>query len=153
MNLFFDLEGTLLNSHLPGHDWGALLSDLSQSHCLYVVTSKSTRSAEESIEKIGWKKYFLKIIGREFYTGSHSKTETVAFLIERENLDDGTCVMIGDRPHDMEAGRGNSICSVGVLWGNGTRAELLEAGADYLCATAEELKTIIEFLAEPGEAE
>lgn len=148
MNLLFDLEGTLLNARLPGVDWKNELAELAKAHTLYIVTSKPTKSAEKDIAEQGWQPFFIGVIGRDFFRGANSKAESVAFLIEKESLDDGETVMIGDRPHDMEAGRGNSVCALGVLWGNGEREELLEAGADYLCESFAEFKATIEFLAE-----
>ena len=39
-------------------------------------------------------------------------------------------VMVGDRSHDIAGGRKNGMATLGVLYGYGTMAELLEAGAD-----------------------
>lgn len=147
MNLLFDLEGTLFHARLPGVDWKNELAELARAHTIYAVTSKPTKAAEKALDEAGWRPSFLGVIGRDFFRGANSKAESVAFLIEKEGLDDGETVLIGDRPHDMEAGRGNSVCAVGVLWGNGEREELLEAGADYLCDSLAELKATIEFLA------
>jgi phosphoglycolate phosphatase len=40
--------------------------------------------------------------------------------------------MIGDRSHDIVGARANRVQSRGVLWGYGTRDELVAAGADGL---------------------
>ena len=61
--------------------------------------------------------------------------------------------MIGDRPHDIQAGKGNGFCTIGVLWGNGTKEELLAAGADYLVKNLRELVGVIEFLNQSPEFE
>jgi phosphoglycolate phosphatase len=47
--------------------------------------------------------------------------------------------MIGDRSHDILGARANKVRSRGVLWGYGTRDELLEAGADGLYEAVAEL--------------
>jgi phosphoglycolate phosphatase len=47
--------------------------------------------------------------------------------------------MIGDRKHDVRAAKENGVRSLGVLWGYGSRQELIGAGADALCETPAEL--------------
>jgi phosphoglycolate phosphatase len=43
--------------------------------------------------------------------------------------------MIGDRDQDIDGAKANGLQSVGVLWGYGSRDELMNAGADYLVST------------------
>ena len=61
----------------------------------------------------------------------------------RALLDQGTIgpasTMIGDRAVDIEAARVNGLGAVGVLWGHGTRAELLRAAPDRLLESPIEL--------------
>lgn len=151
LNLIFDLEGTLINhrlkqDHLPLDLFGRVRV-LSNRHAIYLLTSKTQGDAEGVLAYHGAADIFKKTVGRDTYQGTANKAESLSFLIEKEALDDGVTVMIGDRPQDMTAGRGNSVCAIGVLWGNGTRHELEEVGADYLCTNWDELTKTIEFLA------
>ena len=43
--------------------------------------------------------------------------------------------MIGDRSHDMVGASNNGMKGIGVLYGYGSRDELIEAGALHVCAT------------------
>jgi len=43
--------------------------------------------------------------------------------------------MIGDRSHDMVGAKNNGMKGIGVLYGYGSRDELLQAGAHHVCAT------------------
>ena len=43
--------------------------------------------------------------------------------------------MIGDRSHDMVGAKNNGMKGIGVLYGYGSREELLGAGAMHVCAT------------------
>jgi phosphoglycolate phosphatase len=52
--------------------------------------------------------------------------------------------MVGDRHHDMRAGRTLGLATVGVLWGIGSRAELVEAGAQYLVETPDQLGRLLD---------
>jgi phosphoglycolate phosphatase len=44
-------------------------------------------------------------------------------------------MMIGDRRHDIVGARTNGMTALGVLYGFGSRDELVAAGAHHLCAT------------------
>ena len=50
--------------------------------------------------------------------------------------------MLGDRFHDIEAAKANSIRSIGALWGYGGRAELEQAGADAIAALPADVVTL-----------
>jgi phosphoglycolate phosphatase len=52
--------------------------------------------------------------------------------------------MVGDRMHDMMGARANGVLPIGVLWGYGSRKELLAAGAAVLCEQPSSLATIPE---------
>lgn len=51
--------------------------------------------------------------------------------------------MVGDRHHDIDAGRALSTRTIGVTWGSGSRAELVDAGADAIAATPAELAALL----------
>ena len=44
---------------------------------------------------------------------------------------------------DIQTAKNGNLISCGVLWGFRTRQELLDAGADHLAETAEELVRLI----------
>ena len=56
-------------------------------------------------------------------------------------------VMIGDRAGDIVGARANGIRSIGVLWGYGSKDELVSAGADTTCATPSELAACLSQIA------
>jgi phosphoglycolate phosphatase len=51
--------------------------------------------------------------------------------------------MVGDRLYDVNGAKGAGILSVGVLYGYGSKAELEEAGADFLAQDVTELNKIL----------
>jgi phosphoglycolate phosphatase len=51
--------------------------------------------------------------------------------------------MIGDRYHDIDAGRAHGLFTVGVTWGTGDRAELEAARADHVVTTPLELEALL----------
>ena len=59
----------------------------------------------------------------------------LAYAIEQTGVDPGEALMIGDRSHDVIGAKRNGIRAIGVTYGYGTAAELIEAGASHLCAS------------------
>ena len=55
----------------------------------------------------------------------------------------GHAVMVGDRRHDIYGAHANGLEAIGVLYGYGSRKELSAAGADFLAADLDELKTAL----------
>lgn len=57
--------------------------------------------------------------------------------------------MVGDRLYDMQAAKKVGFTAVGVSYGFGTRQELFDFGADFVCDTVKELKsTLITYIEE-----
>jgi phosphoglycolate phosphatase-like HAD superfamily hydrolase len=58
-----------------------------------------------------------------------------AGLVAGGRLDRGSCLAVGDTPHDIEAGHGAGIRVVGVATGEYGVEQLTAAGADYAIAS------------------
>jgi len=56
-------------------------------------------------------------------------------------------VMIGDRAGDIVAARAHHVRSIGVLWGYGSKSELVDARADVVCASPNELAACVSRIA------
>ena len=55
-----------------------------------------------------------------------------------------TCIYVGDSDVDIYTGHNAGMESIGVTWGFRSEALLREAGADYICHTAQELLALLE---------
>ena len=64
-------------------------------------------------------------------------------IIEKIGVDKKDCLFIGDTNIDIHTGKNAGIDTVGVLWGFRDRAELEEAGADYIISKPQELINIV----------
>jgi phosphoglycolate phosphatase len=106
---------------------------------LFLCTSKPQPFAERIIERFGFAPHLAGVYGADLAGTLDDKARLVAHLLGCEALEAGACVMIGDREHDVRAARRNGVRAVGVLWGYGSRAELLAAGADAIVATPADL--------------
>lgn len=71
------------------------------------------------------------------------KIELLSYIIQQHGLDAVQCVVVGDREFDMAAARYHGMSSIGVLWGYGSPVELLDAGADSLVSSPDELGELL----------
>lgn len=122
-----------------------LLSSLySAGKCLILATSKPEIYAGRILEHFSLKKYFCFIAGATLDNKRSSKSDVIAYAVEKNGIaDKRAAVMIGDRHHDIDGAKNNGISSVGVLYGFGNRAELEAAGADYISETPEALLELL----------
>jgi phosphoglycolate phosphatase len=113
-----------------------ILGALKQSHGqLFVATSKARVFAERIIDHFGLRGYFEHVFGAELDGTRVHKSDLLAYALDKTGVDPSRALMIGDRSHDMIGARKNSMDALGVLYGYGSRQELIEAGASHVCAT------------------
>lgn len=60
-------------------------------------------------------------------------------LLDELGYDKSDCVYIGDSEVDVLTARNAGVDVIGVLWGFRTRDDLVQAGAEHIVATADEL--------------
>lgn len=138
--------GLYENSLYPGIE--ATLAALKPRARLFVATSKAHVYADRIVDHFGLRPYFDRVFGAELDGTRVHKHDLLAFAIEQTATDPTRAIMIGDRSHDIVGARKNSMDGIGVLYGYGSRTELVEAGAVHLCATPQ---AILEHLAaDPG---
>ncbi|MBL7671087.1 MAG: HAD hydrolase-like protein [Bdellovibrionaceae bacterium] len=88
---------------------------------------------------VDFRPYFTSVYGSEA-DGTHGdKGELIALVLKQEDKDVNSCVMIGDREHDMIGARKNKMRGIGVSWGYGTTIELMESGAETVLLFPHEL--------------
>jgi len=101
---------------------------------MYVATSKPHVFATRIVAHFGLTDYFDHVFGSELDGTRVNKVDLLAYALEQTGADPAGALMIGDRSHDVIGAKRNGIRAVGVTYGYGTTAELLEAGASQLCA-------------------
>jgi phosphoglycolate phosphatase len=106
---------------------------------MFIATSKPAIYAERIVEHFGLKRYFERVFGSELDGTRTDKTDLLRYAIEVARVDPRQAIMIGDRGHDMIGARNNAMTAIGVLYGYGSRDELVDAGAHRICATHREL--------------
>lgn len=120
---------------------GDLLKALkTESKILIVATSKPAVFAVRILEYFDLAKYFSFTAGSELDGRRTEKSEVIHYALEECRIFDlSEAIMVGDREHDIIGAKHAGICSAGVLYGFGDRAELTAAGADYI---AEDIKAL-----------
>jgi phosphoglycolate phosphatase len=71
------------------------------------------------------------------------KQELLHQALTEESLHAEACWMVGDRLFDMEGARACGMRNIGVLYGYGSRDELVQAGAEALAKHPEEIPPLI----------
>jgi phosphoglycolate phosphatase len=105
------------------------LEELSSSNDLLCVTSKTREYAEQIVSHFGLNRFIRKVYGPEPDGLLANKKTLIGHVLKTEGIAIHNAVMIGDTFYDIDGARGNSIRSVGVLWGFGTREDLRDADA------------------------
>lgn len=122
----------------------ALLDDLAANAPLAVVTSKPQPIATWLLGEVGLVDRFVAIHGPGAEVEGERKRDTLARALAALGVTDpGTATMIGDRSHDVLAGREVGTATVGVTWGAGDRAELESAGADVVVEHVDALREVL----------
>src|SRR5215207_4803204 len=126
--------GLYENSVYP--DIEHILAALKQSHGrLFVATSKAHVFADRIIDHFGLRDHFEHVFGAELDGTRADKSHLLEYALKQASVDPSKTLMIGDRSHDMVGAKNNGMKGIGVLYGYGSRDELLEAGAHHVCAT------------------
>lgn len=117
----------------------ALAALAGEAASVHMVTSKPTVFATRIVEHFGLGQHFDAVYGSHLDGRFGDKVELIADVLAREGMDPARTVMIGDRKFDMLGAKHHGIRALGVLWGYGSREELLAAGADALCEHPREI--------------
>ena len=125
-----------------------LLSSLKKSgKKLVLATSKPEPFAKTILSHFELDKYFYFVAGALMDETRTKKGDGIRYALtccgepERDNV-----IMVGDREHDILGAKENGLRSIGVLYGYGSREELLQAGADLVAAEPCDIEKIIENL-------
>jgi phosphoglycolate phosphatase len=115
---------------------GDVLTSLCASgHRLFVATSKPHVFAERIIDHFGLRNHFERVFGSELDGTRVDKSHLLEYALKETAVDPAKTLMIGDRSHDMIGAKNNGMKGIGVLYGYGSREELLQAGAHQVCPT------------------
>lgn len=111
---------------------------------LLVATSKPQVFAEQILVHFKLDKYFSFIAGSNLDGTRIKKAKVIEYALEGLNITELTkTIMVGDREHDIRGAKTIGIKSIGVLYGYGSKEELVNADADYIVQSVSEIKDIV----------
>jgi len=120
-----------------------MLATLAHRCRLLIVTTKLTESAERILAEFSLRAYFEGVFGTDRNGEPSDKAELVRMAIDRHALSPSSTAMVGDRRHDIAAGKRNSLFTIGAGYGYGSRDELVAAGADIICDSPAALAQVL----------
>ena len=116
-----------------------------QGYRLLIATSKPERLSCEILEHFDLARYFDRICGATLDRSRITKSDVIAYLLEECPTGVRT-VMVGDTAFDVTGATAHGIPTIGVSWGYGTEAEMIEAGA---VAVAHSMEQLLQLLTDP----
>lgn len=131
---YFSVAGIFENK--PYEGVCELLSGLKErGYTAIVATSKPEQFAKAIVQHFRLEQYFKEICGATMDQSRTQKADVIAYALKKceiKEKDKKRAVMVGDRKHDIIGAKTNGLSSIGVLYGYGSKEELLEAGANYI---------------------
>lgn len=139
----YETIGWKENALLDGAE--ELLADLKKKgKILGLATSKPEKTSIQILEYFGIDRYFDFMGGASMDLTRNTKVQVVNYTLKNLGVADlSKAVLVGDRHHDIDGAKEAGIASIGVLVGYGSRSELENAGANYICETLADVEKIV----------
>lgn len=114
-----------------------------QGYTLTIASSRWHKSLSELTSDLGIADYISYIVGADDVENAKPNPEPVLKTISYTGFDANQTLVVGDMNVDILMGSNAGTKTCGVTYGNGTKQELEEAGADYLISNIDELMEIV----------
>ena len=115
-----------------------------QGFTLTIASSRSHNSLTELTRDMGIADDISYLIGADDVKEAKPKPEPVLKTLAAMQFEASETLVVGDMAVDILMGANAGTKTCGVTWGNGSREELKEAGADYIIDRMEDLLGVIE---------
>jgi phosphoglycolate phosphatase len=116
-----------------------LLSLKEQGYTLTIASSRSHASLVELVENMGISDAISYLIGADDVKEAKPRPEPVLKTLTALDFEASQTLVVGDMAVDILMGANAGTKTCGVSWGNGTREELENAGADFIIDKMEDL--------------
>lgn len=107
-----------------------------------IASSRSEVSLTEFCRDNGISDYFSLMLGGDSVCNAKPDPEPVLTTLRRLGFECGETIVVGDMPVDIAMGKGAGCQTVGVTYGNATKGELIDAGADHVVDSAADIVRI-----------
>lgn len=109
---------------------------------LGIASSKPINYVEELLIKADLREMFDCVSAVSFNADCESKQNIIDRCLGELGVEPSEALMVGDRFYDIDGARETGVDSVGVLWGFGTKFELIESGAKYIIDKIDDVENI-----------
>lgn len=117
-----------------------------RGNVLTIASSRSHASLAELTKDLGLKNSITFLIGADDVEKAKPHPEPVQKTLAALQFDAREALVVGDMAVDIQMGMNAGTKTCGVTWGNGSRKDLEEAGADYIIDSMVDLTGIVESL-------
>ena len=114
-----------------------------KGYTLTIASSRIHRSLMELIESMELQHIIAYVLGADDVSQAKPNPEPVLKTLAKFGCTPDEALVVGDTWYDIEMGRRAGVRTCGVTYGNGTREELMNAGADFLVDDFGKLISII----------
>ena len=122
---------------------GEAISRLKQKGItMSVASSRSSRSLNEFLFQMGIAEHMSYVLGADMVDKAKPHPEPVLKTLAALQIPASQTLVVGDMPVDILMGKAAGAMTCGVTWGNATKDDLQEAGADYIIDDISELLKI-----------
>ena len=103
-----------------------------QGYTLTIASSRSNRSLMEFVNDMHLNDVIPYVLGAEDVAHAKPYPDPVLQTLKTFDCKPEDALVVGDTWYDIEMGRRAGVRTCGVTYGNGSREELMRAGADFL---------------------
>ncbi len=109
-----------------------------------IASSRTSRSLRGFVHDMQLDDYIGLVVGCEDVASTKPAPDALNAILEAEGVAPGEALMVGDMPVDILMGQVSGVRTVGVTYGNSTRAALVAAGAFVIIDDISELLVLFE---------
>ena len=109
-----------------------------------LVTSKADWLARRALVHVGLDAVIPVIVGCDSTSRHKPHPEPVHHALGLLRAEPKDAIFVGDSPHDVEAGQGAGVYTIGVTWGAFTVEEMTRSGADLVIHDIQQLPPAVE---------
>lgn len=108
-----------------------------------VASSRSKVSLMDLCHELHIDDYFQMVVGGGDVNNGKPAPDPVNLVLATQGWDKDETLVVGDMSVDILMGKAAGAATCGVIYGNGSVAELRDVGADYLISDFSELKDLL----------
>lgn len=108
-----------------------------------VLTNKSSKFVDSILDGLNLSSHFVAAFGREAFSEHKPSRVPIDAILARFGASPDRCVIVGDTPVDILAGKAAGIATCGVLYGYGIAEDLERAAPDAVVSRPADLLHVI----------